>query len=97
MHQPLYWLLTMMVSPLSCGCMQVAARVWEMIGRARATIRLRQHGATAEREGTGVFVGLSLRARSRHTDEPVGIAGPGYLPNRFASSFGSAGLGPEGT
>jgi hypothetical protein len=28
MRQPLYWLLTMMVSPLSCGCMQVAARGW---------------------------------------------------------------------
>ena len=28
MRQPLYWLLTMMVSPLSCGCMQVAERVW---------------------------------------------------------------------
>jgi hypothetical protein len=27
MRQPLYWLLTMMVSPLTCGYMQVAARV----------------------------------------------------------------------
>ena len=28
MRQPLYWLLTMTVSLLNCGCMQVAARVW---------------------------------------------------------------------
>ena len=27
MRQPLYWLLTMTVSPSSCGCMQVAERV----------------------------------------------------------------------
>ena len=28
MRQPLYWLLTMTVSPLSCGCIQVAKRGW---------------------------------------------------------------------
>jgi hypothetical protein len=28
MRQPLNWLLTIMVSPLTCGCMQVARRVW---------------------------------------------------------------------
>jgi len=27
-RQPLYWLLTMIVSPFSLGCQQVAARKW---------------------------------------------------------------------
>jgi len=37
MRQPLYMLLTIVVRPFTCGCQQVAPRVWKMIGRASSS------------------------------------------------------------